>query len=669
MRMQSPPPTEELLAYVSGPVQVGADGIARATFDLPAFNGTVRLMAVVWSDTGVGQASTDVLVRDPIVVTATLPRFLAPGDTSRLLLEVVHATGPTGLVGLRVGSAGITLDTGALPAQIPLGEGEKQVFAVPITAGNVGDYTIDISLTTPEGKTLTRALTLPVRLNDPETHRTSRFTLAQGDTFTFGTDVFAGFRAGTGTATLTAGPLARFDSPGLLEALDRYPYGCTEQVTSQALPLLYLDDVAQAMGMGSRDNIRDRLQQAVTRVLDNQSSSGSFGMWRPESGDFWLDAYVTDFLSRARAKGVAVPDIAFRLALDNLRNRVNYAPDFDEGGEDLAYALHVLAREGAAAIGDLRYYADVKASALSTPLAAAQLGAALAAYGDPTRADALFALAARMLNTPQDTTIWRSDYGTALRDSAAVLTLAVEAGSTAFDRAPLIDAMVPVQGGPQRSTQEAVWSLLAANALLDDKTTDSLRVNGQPPTGPLIRVLDAQTTGAPFDITNTGTTETTLTLTTFGIPEVPEPKGGEGYAIQRSYFTLEGDPITPDAVPIGTRLVTLLTVQPFGYTEARLMVNDPLPAGFEIDNPNLLRAGDIASLDWLDTVQDVANSEFRSDRFLTAIDWRSDQPFRLAYVVRAVSPGTFHHPAASVEDMYRPRFRAITETAQVTVTP
>ena len=108
----------------------------------------------------------------------------------------------------------------------------------------------------------------------------------------------------------------------------------------------------------------------------------------------WLDAYVTDFLSRVRARGFAVPDAAFRMALDNLRNQINFAPDFDRGGEALAYALMVLAREGAAAIGDLRYYADVKGDAFATPTAMAQLGAALAAYGDQPRADAMFRRAA-----------------------------------------------------------------------------------------------------------------------------------------------------------------------------------------------------------------------------------------------------------------------------------
>ena len=91
-------------------------------------------------------------------------------------------------------------------------------------------------------------------------------------------------------------------------------------------------------------------------------------------------------------------------------------------------------------------------------------------------------------------------------------------------------------------------------------------------------------------------------------------------------------------------------------------------APIEIDNPNLLRGGDIAALDWLATAE-AEHAEFRADRFLAAVNWRSDRPLRLAYIVRAVSPGTFHHPAASVEDMYRPQYRARTETGQVSIAP
>ncbi|MDO6782319.1 alpha-2-macroglobulin family protein, partial [Marinovum sp. 1_MG-2023] len=90
----SPPPTDELVARFSGPVTIGTDGRAEVSFDITEFNGTVRLAAVAWSSTGVGQAEKDVVVRDTVVVTASLPRFLAPVDISRMLLEVVHAEGP-----------------------------------------------------------------------------------------------------------------------------------------------------------------------------------------------------------------------------------------------------------------------------------------------------------------------------------------------------------------------------------------------------------------------------------------------------------------------------------------------------------------------------------------------------------------------------------------------
>ncbi|KAJ57393.1 hypothetical protein ACMU_02500 [Actibacterium mucosum KCTC 23349] len=665
--LQAPPPTEELVAYFSGPVTVGADGLARAQFDLPSFNGTVRVMAVAWSPTGVGQAQADILVRDPVVVTASLPRFLAPGDESRLLLEIVHATGPAGRVGLGVVGNGLLLDTTAVPSGLTLDPLGKAVLSIPVTATHVGNQTIDVALTTPDGKQLTKTLKLPVQVNDPEVTRTSRFALAAGQSFTFDANVFAGLMPGTGQATVSVGPLARFDTAGLLQALDRYPYGCTEQITSRALPLLYLNSVAEAMQLASRDQTEERINQAIAEVLTNQSASGAFGLWRPSNGDMWLDAYVTDFLGRARSQGFDVPQNAYRAALDNLRNQVNYAPDFDIGGEDIAYALMVLAREGAAAIGDLRYYADVKADGLATPLAQAQLGAALAAYGDQTRADAMFARAAAEVGGRQSWTegpLWRVDYGTDRRDAAAVLALAAEAGSNVIDAEAF--AQVINGGNARRSTQENAWTLLAAHALIDRAPTSGITMNGNQVDGPMVRVLEDQAM-SPLAIANGSDRQTTLTLTTYGVPSEPVPAGGNGYRLTRSYYSLDGELVDPSQVTQGTRLVVVLHVTPFERSEARLMVNDPLPAGFEIDNPNLLRAGDVRSLDWLEAVSDIENAEFRQDRFLAAVDRFGAEPFRLAYIVRATTPGSFRHPAASVEDMYRPDYRAWTDAGRVTV--
>ncbi|WP_439143730.1 alpha-2-macroglobulin family protein [Planktotalea sp.] len=665
LRLQSPPPTQDLVAYFSGPVEIGADGKATASFDIPAFNGTVRLMAVAWSNTGVGQAQADVLVRDPVVVTASLPRFLAPGDQSSMLLEIVHATGPSGRMGLDVSSLGIALDATLIPSGLTLEDRQKQTLTVPIGASVVGDHTLRIALTTPDGKQLVQTLTLPVRANDPEVSEVRQISIAAGETLTLDNAVFAGFKGGTGSAILAAGPLAKLNAPSLLQALDRYPYGCTEQITSRAMPLLYFDEVARAMGLDERATVQKRVDQAIAQVLTRQSSNGAFGLWRADSGEFWLDAYVSDFLSRAKAQGYDVPALAFRIAMDNLRNRINYAPDFDEGGEDIAYSLMVLAREGAASMGDLRYYADVKADAFTTPLAAAQLAAALASYGDQTRADAMFAHAARLMipRMGEEARVWRSDFGSNLRDAAGLLTLAVEAGSTTIDTSVLSERIVAA--GRSLSTQEASWALLAAHALVENPGASDLLINGEASAGPLIRRFESGATS--MIIGNDSNRAMDITLSTFGIPEIAPAEGGYSYKITREYFTMEGAPVTDLRVQTGNRLVTVLTVIPFEDGASRLMINDPLPAGLEIDNPNLIRGGDVRALEWLKTAN-AQHSEFRSDRFLAAVDSRGVTPLRLAYIVRAVSPGVYHHPAASVEDMYRPQYRARSYTGQLIVT-
>ena len=661
MRMQSPPPTEDLVAQFTGPVTVGADGMARVSFDMPDFNGTVRLMAVAWNARGVGSAETEVLVRDPVVMAANLPRFLAPEDEALLGLELTHAKGPGGTMALEVSAPG--LDLGAVADSVEIAEGGRTVLSVPVTGTEPGDYTIEVALTTPGGAVLTKRLTLGVRANDPARGTTRRLSLAPGQSFMLDDAVLTGYRAGSSEVLVSAGPLARFDVPGLLTSLERYPYGCTEQLTSQALPLLSLASVAGPLGIGGTQGIDGRIDDAITQILTRQAANGAFGLWRTDSGDGWLDAYVSDFLTRAAAAGHAVPDRALQSALDNLANRIAYAADFDRGGEDIAYALMVLAREGRAAMGDLRYYADEKAAAFGTPLALAQLGAALASYGDQGRADRLFAQAAARLGGGGER-VFRADYGSELRDTAGVLSLAVEAGSTAVDRTALAERLA-VSDRPL-STQEQAWSLLAARAMVADPGISGISVDGTPVAGPFLRRIDGDAL-EPMQITNTSGREVALTLTTLGVPEGETEPGGYGYALERAYYTPDGEPADPSRVARGDRLVTVLTVRPAEEVRARLIVDDPLPAGFEIDNPSLLRSGDIRGMEWLETAEPLT-AEFRTDRFLAALDWGSTDALRLAYVVRAVSPGRFHHPAALVEHMYRPEYRAVTGSGNAMVT-
>ena len=175
--------------------------------------------------------------------------------------------------------------------------------------------------------------------------------------------------------------------PALLQALDRYPYGCSEQIVSRAMPLLYVNQLAALERLALDDSARRARARGDRAGARAPGFEGDFGLWSaPGSNDLWLDAYVTDFLTRARERGFAVPQTAFASALDRLRNAVANTTEVRDGGTDLAYAAYVLARNGRPVMGDLRYLADTKIGDFATPLARAQIAAALALLGDRGRA-------------------------------------------------------------------------------------------------------------------------------------------------------------------------------------------------------------------------------------------------------------------------------------------
>jgi len=668
-RVNAPPPTQELVAYFSGPIDVGPDGSASARFDLPAFNGTVRLMAVVWSGKAVGQAEYDLLVRDPVVVSAALPRFLAPGDDTRLRVDIANVSGPAGDIGV-VLDLPESLSSSSVEAGLRMDSGGQGTLEFRIRAEKVDELAAaTVILTDAEGADYRHEIRVPVRANDPLLYRNIDMTLPEnGGKFEITPDAFADFRAGSGTGSYALGPLARFDIAGMMDALERSRWNSTEVQISRAMPLLYLADIAETMALDTPRDSKAGVAGAIEAVLANQSASGSFGQWRPDSGDLWLDAFATDFLSRARVEGITVPERAFAQALENLRNALNYAGDFENAGQGIAYALMVLAREGQASIGDLRYYADVKADDFATPMALAQLGAALAYTGDQVRADRLFALGyARVKNAVEDDRAFRSDYGSQRRDMAALLALAVEAGSTAVDR----DALARQVTQPKRyfSSQERLWQLLAARALLG-QPQPGVMVDGALLDGPQLIYFDEEALSiGPVLVENNGAAPLQGRLTIIGAPDYNPPPQTEGYRMDRWLYTLEGEPADLDNIVQNQRYVAILRISPEQERRGRLIISDPLPAGFEIDNPNLLRSGDITKLDWLqlDTVSEA--TEFRDDRFVSSATWDGKGNFQMGYIVRAVTPGIYRQPAASVEDMYRPSLRATTGVNTITILP
>ncbi|MEJ0012039.1 MAG: alpha-2-macroglobulin family protein [Bauldia sp.] len=673
VRLKSPPPTQKLLAFYSGILAVDDQGKASVTFDVPDFNGSVRIMAMAWSAGGVGHVAKDVLVRDPVVVTASVPRFLAVGDSSRLLVELNNLSGPAGDYTLAVATGeGIGFKDEDATRNVTLAEKQRVAFNIPISGDRAGDFDINVTLTAPNGETFPANLMLGIRPPGTPVTRRNVVSVAGGGSLTIDGELLTDFVPGTTSVAVSLGGAGPLDVSGILDALDRYPYGCVEQLTSRAMPLVYLDDVAASIGLAADADVRARVQKAIQGVLADQAASGSFGLWGPEGAgnDLWLDAYVTDFLTRASEKGYQVPDLAKTLALDNLANRIAYANDFESGGEDIAYSLYVLARTGRAAIGDLRYYTDSKLTAFSTPLAKAQIGAAMALYGDRQRAGRAFNAAMADVYKQEAKPFWRRDYGTILRDQAAVLTLAAETNEDSVDIRTLASRIAANEmKKTYTSTQENSWMLLAAAALIKDSAKTDFSIDGQRIAAPLFRRFSGdRVEQTPVEIENLGADKLDAIVAATGVPTTPDPAGGNGFKIERTYYTPDGEEADIATVKQNDRFVVEINVTSDHDYGGHLMITDPIPAGFEIENPDISTGGSVQSYDWLST-STATHTEARTDRFIAAVDRDdgSSTDITVAYSVRAVSPGVFAQPAATVEDMYRPELFARTGTGTVEV--
>ena len=279
--------------------------------------------------------------------------------------------------------------------------------------------------------------------------------------------------------------------------------------------------------------------------------------------------------------------------------------------------------------------------------------------GDRGRAQQAFASAAQRLREQQRNRYSRSDYGTRLRDSAGLLTLAAETDDSDRNLLALAGAAVQEERAATSytSTQENTWMVLAAQALFKEAQTMQLSVAGVPQTGALYRTWRGTALErGDIAIGNTGQGATQVVITTSGHPATPEPAASRGYQVERQYYKLDGKPADLAQVKQNDRLVVVLKVTELEAAYARLMLVDKLPAGLEIDNPRLFDGGSVSDLAFAKATVEPTHQEFRDDRFVAAFDRSgSDRAtFNIAYIVRAVTPGRYVLPPAIVEDMYRP---------------
>src|SRR5262249_47958659 len=169
---------------------------------------------------------------------------------------------------------------------------ERRSLSVPLSTSGVGTAAIKGSLAGPAGFAVERNYALATKPATPTLARRTVKPIARGETLTLSSDLFADLVAGTGSVSVSVGPSTALDAATILQALDRYPFGCSEQITSRAMPLLYVNDLAAQARVATDTSVDQRIRDAIERLLARQGGNGSFGLWAVRGGAAGVDRHL-----------------------------------------------------------------------------------------------------------------------------------------------------------------------------------------------------------------------------------------------------------------------------------------------------------------------------------------------------------------------------------------
>lgn len=676
VRTQSP--AQRTVAFWSGPVRVDDTGKAEVSFDIPSFQGQVRLMAAGLSGRRFAAAEATTIVKSPLVLLPSFPRFLSFTDTAQTAMTVRNDTGQDGTFTVRLEVTGPA--TVEKPErQVAIAKGGTATVVFPVTAGKTEGLLDCVATVDGGGESSRDTFQIPVR--SPLPARTSIQSGAmETAALTLPELASAEFLPGTARRDITVGrfPLIRFT--GNLKALLAYPYGCIEQTVSRAFPLLYFADLAKSLDPAAFEAVGPAamVQSGIRRVTGLQLYNGGFSMW--PGGDTpqpWMSLYATHFLVEARLAGYSVDKSVIDQAL-------NYAGETGRGANLkkpaglrlAAYALYVLAKAGRADIGAMDNLRDTQAKRLP-PDARGLLGAAYAAVGNTRAAEIL---ASGPVPGGESRKVTGGTLESPLRDKALYLSALLDAvpadprlGSLAVDVGRLLE------GEAYPSTQENAVALLAlgkfysrqkakkpfsglvraGSSLLSDFSSNKvLSLRGLNQTGDLRLEIDQGfAPGACY-----------YSVRTRGIPAptayAPQATGLE---VAREYLTRDGKPLTDDSVPQGALVVVKFLVRATQGPVANVVLENLLPAGLEVENPRLSTT---ERLPWMETDDkaEPASVDLRDDRVLLFTNLPDTDWHAYYALLRAVTPGVFTLPPAQAEAMYAPELRGSGPLGRFTVT-
>ncbi len=668
------------VAFWSGVIEADAAGSARAAFELPEFAGAVRLMAVAAAGDRFGSADSTTRVRDPLVLTPTLPRILSFGETLEIPVTLRNDTGRPGRFELALTVTGAAAVDGEPGRAIEIPNAAERTVYFAVKSGleeGSARFTLEAR---GNGESARATVEVGVRPDLPPQAESVAGALTEATTELAASD--GRFRPGSVTRDVRIGqlPLVRFG--GQLAQLLRYPYGCLEQILSGTFPLIYLEELAREFEPELLDPERggaapaDLIDETLRRVAYHQVPGGGFALWRGGSSAHpWSSLYTGHYLVEAERAGHPVDPQLVEGSLDYARRQARAEQSY--GAEDLertAYALYVLARAGQAELGVMDFVRDRHANSLLRS-SRALLAAAYASVGNR---DAVGELIAGIEDVERVERGTGQNFRSVIRDRALLLLALLDAEPDSAR----IPALVERLGRDAAeigawNTQETAFTLIALGQLVrrqaerapfagtvwagsqrlgrftSDETAHFKGVTGG---GPIKIVVDGgYEPGAAF-----------YSVTTRGVlRDAAFQPSAEGLEVERLLLGRDGAAIDPAAVTQGDLIVVKTRVRSTAGAVANVVVQQLLPSGLEVENPRLATT---ESLPWVsDANLQPASLDLRDDRVLIFTDLPANRWQNLYSLVRAVAPGSFRLPPVHAEAMYNPALRATGPRGMLTV--
>lgn len=652
-----------------GPFYLPGGKTQTHTLDLPQYVGSVRVMVVAGQDGSYGNAEKSVPVRTPLMLLPTLPRVLSTNETLNVPVNVFAMEKGVKDVSATIQTEGASVTLNG-PAQQALHfdqPGDKMAVFSINTGKRTGKVTVHFAASG-GGHQSKESIEIDVRNPNPPITRRETHWIEPGKEALWSYNP-------TGENAEVRLEISRIPSPDLSRRMDflyNYTHLCTEQITSKAMPLLFLDEFA-TMPHKEETTSRNLVQESIRQLYARQLPNGGFAYWPGQgTADEWVTSYAGMFLTLAAEKGYAVHGSVmekwkrFQRATAQNWRLADYTDSSIRTSASLqqAFRLYTLALAGvpeAGAMNRLKEQADLPAQARW------RLAAAYALTGRTEAAGQLIFNVTTNTSSSHPITPY---YSPLLEESMALETLIL---MNRTDEA-LRQARRVAEALNQEttfSTQSTAFALLAMGRLAE-KTAGSLHytwiLNGKKqPDIVSAKALQIHTLPATQQgtvrVKNEGEGALGIDLITRLHPlEDHQPAIAQGLKLNVTYTDLSGKPLSIETIRQGTDFKAVISIANTSPSQLNhLALTYMLPTGWEVFNE---QTGGSLSSQGTYTYRDV-----RDDRVLTYFDLKQGEQKAFTLRLQATYQGKFILPAVHCEAMYDTTIQARTRAGETQVHP